>query len=441
MTESIKSINTTKSLSLSRWLYPKDELEHVMMDCLLDKTRPSEEQRHPKAKEEILFWLTEYVVSYGVSEAWMFLHTIVGYSLYSLESFRTVKYIRKKIREAHGDIMKVLTPKVYDTKTIQKDSPPEDTYQVIPELIDTVKTIMRHTPSIDMYEWMMRYAMGEERALGTGQWSHLLLYHHRVNTASPPTVEKTDVITEKIKRVYETPCIKEQNIHLNRFANWYISMEKKNIQNIMYYANSMSQSEWFACICAFGMEENVFTETDIERDLYVDEADDIDPELNYTMYWVLSFRYLVKILKYLTQVDGGGGGGEGDNKKSCKQTSISSNFTLKHNKREMELCEQWGRYEPSHMSDSSSSSNSSSHKPIYSIPEPLFRKERWNVRAQNKRFVKSYSMKREIENNLEFHLRDTPYWKKCVDFENIMNTHCYQYQKEQLKLENSFIIK
>lgn len=404
MTESNESI---KSLALSRGLYPKDELEHVMMDCLLDKTRTSEEQRHPKAKEEILFWLTEYVVSYGVSEAWMFLHTIVGYSLYSMESFRTVKYIRKKIREAHGDIMKVLTPKVYDTKTIQKDSPPEDTYRVIPQLVDTIKTIMRSTPSTKMYDLMMRYALGEERALGTGQWSHLILYHRRMNTSPPPPVTKTDLITEKIKRVYETVCVKEQNIHLNRFANWYISMEKKNIQNIMYYANSMTQSEWFACICAFGMEENVFTEEDIARDLYIDESNDIDPELNHTMYWVLSFRYLVKIW---TQSSTQSALNTSSSRQS-KQMSVISNFTIKHNKRDMELCRMWEELYDFD-SNSNSSSNTSRFKPPYEIPESLFRKERWTVREQNKRFVKSYSMKREIEDNLDYHMKETPYWQR-----------------------------
>ena len=398
MTESIESIESIKSLSLSRGLYPKDELEHVMMDCLLDKTRLSEEQRHPEAKEEILFWLTEYVVSYGVSEAWMFLHTVVGYSLYSLESFRTVKYIRKKIREAHGEIMKVLTSKLDDTKTIQKDSPPEDTYHVIPELVDTIKTILRHTPSTDMYDWMMRYALGEEKALGTGQWTHLILYHR----------SKTQVITEKIASVYETSRVKEEKIHLNRFSNWYISMEKKNQQNVMYYANSMTQSEWFACICAFGIEEKVFTESDIARDLYVDESEDLDPKLNDTMRWVLSFRYLVKIWEQTSSEDKSptqSSTQSVSNTNETKQKSIISNFTIKHNKQDMELCRKWGEQ---------SNLNTNCFEPPYIIPDALFRRERWTVREHNKRFVKSYSMKREIEDNLKlrFHMKDTPYWKR-----------------------------
>lgn len=185
-------------------------------------------------------------------------------------------------------------------------------------------------------------------------------------------------------------------------------MEKKNRQNVMYYAKSMTQSEWFACICAFGIEEKVFTETDIARDLYVDESEDLDLELNDTMRWVLSFRYLVKIWerpRLNTQSSAQSNSITTNVTSSSKQTMNLSNFTIKHNKRDMELCRMWEE-------QIESSSNTPRFKPLYKIPESLFRKERWTVREHNKRFVKSYSMKREIEDNLEFHMKDIPYWER-----------------------------
>ena len=375
------------NLCLSRKLYPKDELEHIMIDCFVDKERPTEERRHPDTKDELLYWMTEYVVSYGVSEAWMFLHTIVGYALYSVETFKCIRFIRKKIREAHGDIMNVLTPDLDDDACIQKQKQKQsssssplykETYTMNPQIVDTIKTILKCKASTGMYRWMLVYS----RWIQMNTKRQLIIY------------PKSKELLREVKRVYTDGEIEKENIHLNRFANWYISMEKKNVENIMYYATALNLNQWFACIYSYGKceKKNWFTEEDVKRDLYFDQGKDLDDRLNDIMKWVLSFRYLSKHLNEKSSISK-----RPLSSNTSSKSHITMMFTYKHNKTEMDKCREWEKL---------------TNLSLYVIPEEHFREMFYNNRSYNHCFIDGYNQKEEIENNIGFHINESPYWKR-----------------------------
>ena len=69
VTEPKNQNQKTPNLKLSRLLYPKDEIEYTILLCFLKKKEHN--------ITEMLFWINEYMESYGIVETWCFTLFIV----------------------------------------------------------------------------------------------------------------------------------------------------------------------------------------------------------------------------------------------------------------------------------------------------------------------------------------------------------------------------
>lgn len=180
---------------LSRRLYPKDEIEWMILRCLLVKSEHSE--------REILYWVSEICTSFGQKEAWVTL-MIFAYALYSTYNNAVTQKIELYLSSYHN---------MYEHN--EKDNE-IDTFEMPCDMIRVVKTIFRKTPNTTLYTFIKLY-MNKE-------WKKVSLYPERNETRS----------------------------------NLFLSLDKKHLQNILFYAHTMDQTDWIKYIKKY---KNIDTET------------------------------------------------------------------------------------------------------------------------------------------------------------------------------------
>ena len=189
---------------LSKRLYPKDEIEWMILRCLYCKTEHS--------IEELLYWTNELIISYGLRDTWMLLYICYGNILYHAYP-RFQEYMKEQ---------RLLDEKEYNCYFRMEweggeESGSEEEQGDIFHMTDGILHVL--------------YAMYMfDQKLDTILFTMVRLYLHGHDNHG--SWNEVSFLSYDPKR---------EN---HRDFNLVMSLDKKHIANCMYYASTMNMETW-----------------------------------------------------------------------------------------------------------------------------------------------------------------------------------------------------
>lgn len=205
------------NLELSRFMYPRNDIESMVLKCVLEK--------HEYTVDDLLFWISEHAVSYGLEQTWLMVRYMYGYTLLTFQYKRKcVDYFAKKHKTARTNQCKIPM-----------------------ELIDCVRTLKGAKHNLVLYTFVYLFtSISEEECT-----SLCLFKNSHVKNA------------EKIKEFME---LHGDNVSISekRLGNIFESMRRKHFPNIIYYMKKMARDEWIPVLSVYLGVTNNF-ETDEEE--------------------------------------------------------------------------------------------------------------------------------------------------------------------------------
>lgn len=196
------------NLELSRFLYPRSDIEFMILKCVLEK--------HVYTFEDLLFWVAEYTVSYGLEQTWLMIRYIYGYSLLTFQyKNKCVNYFAKKHKK-----QSICTELL-------------DEEQIPMELIDCVRTLKGAKHNLVVYTFIYLFTSLEEEDYAT-----LRMF------------KETNQHTEKIKEFHKLHA-NEMSISEKKLDNIFESLSRKYFPNIVYYMKKLERHEWVLVFSAF----------------------------------------------------------------------------------------------------------------------------------------------------------------------------------------------
>lgn len=140
VTEPKNQNQKTPNLKLSRLLYPKDEIEYTILLCFLKKKEHN--------ITEMLFWINEYMESYGIVETWCFTLFIVLLLYTHDDDIQMFQHYFEKFNELDREQIFTMSE---ENKNIYFVNKPRDM------LLDVLKTLRMKTHKINMSTFYMFY--------------------------------------------------------------------------------------------------------------------------------------------------------------------------------------------------------------------------------------------------------------------------------------------
>jgi len=216
------SRHPSENLELSRLLYIRDELEIMILKCFILKKEIG--------FHELLFWFTEYYKSYGIEDAKCMLEYVATYALYSWDNTDTKLFCNKRIA-------------LY----------PVNTNDPIPiPFLTVLKTLHFRKVNTAVYIFIKMFVLGSD---GNGKWSKIVLLKpsdletriEQLCENYPQQYQKwkrMDIIDQHTSSSETTDTLLQKRKVFNLFTSIY----RKHVVNIMYYLKHMGKLDWVICI-------------------------------------------------------------------------------------------------------------------------------------------------------------------------------------------------
>ena len=238
------------NLELSRYLYPRSEIEFMILKCILEKHEYT-------FQEDMLFWVAEYTVSYGLEQTWLFIRYVYVYSLLCLDHFKFATYAAKRYEK-------------------YKEKNSNDIVAELPsELIDCIRTLRNTRPNIAIYTFIYMYTFS-----GSKFKKNMVLYRKYS--------EKALICTEQYYNDYHNDDDIHVHVHVHvhkhKLQNVYQSLVLKDFPTIMYYMQHFERHTWIRIL-------QIYFKSGMELDVVEQQEDH---------QWVI---LTIQLVKYLLGLD------------------------------------------------------------------------------------------------------------------------------------------
>lgn len=202
------------NLELSRFMYPRNDIESMVLKCVLEK--------HEYTVDDLLFWISEHAVSYGLEQTWLMIRYMYGYSLLTFQyKKKCVDYFAKK------------------HKNVQ-----ETQYKIPMELIDCVRTLKGAKYNLVMYTFVYLFT-----SVSKEECTSMCLFKN-----SP--VKHVEKIKEFMELHGNHVFISEK-----RLGNIFESLQRRHFPNIIYYMKKLCRYEWIPVLSVYlGVTNNFKTD-------------------------------------------------------------------------------------------------------------------------------------------------------------------------------------